>query len=238
MEDAHTLGGSDVPKDVSSTTPNTLMMRACDACRTRKIRCDRQYPCSHCEQKNIDCTYAEIQAKEKRTRIHFTPIYERKIDLIERRLDGIIEMLHDLKVSRPSTERSWARSTQTPSTESQSTPAVSSHEPQADSAGGPLVAGDSLLTAHSAFANEFLQSFLSTDSVQNCSLELRQTLDALAHTVATLKKQTTSSDIIDPHLTPAPRLRLQGFELPPIEKAVALIPLAKCEYQFDCNEHV
>ncbi|PYI12339.1 hypothetical protein BO78DRAFT_2004 [Aspergillus sclerotiicarbonarius CBS 121057] len=230
MEDTHALGKSDVPKGVSSTNPNTLVMRACDTCRIRKIRCNRQYPCAHCEQKNIECTYSEIKVKEKRTRIHFTPFYEKKIDHIERRLDGIIEILNDLRVSRPDTERSWLpKSTNPPSNESHSTPAISSHAPQADSAAGPVVEGDSSLTAHSAFANEFLQNFLSTDSVQNCSLELRQTLDALAHTVATLKKQTTSSEIIDTHLTPTSRLRLRGFELPPIEKAVALIRLAKSQ---------
>ncbi|KAI9930802.1 hypothetical protein MW887_011560 [Aspergillus wentii] len=230
MEDPHALGGSDDPDGVSSTSPNTLMTRACDTCRIRKIRCNRQCPCEHCEQKNIECTYAEIKVKEKRTRIHFTPFYERKIDHIERQLDGIIGILHDLKVSRPDTERpGLPRSTQTPSNESHSTPGVSSHAPQGDSAAGPLVEGDSSLTAHSAFANEFLQNFLSTDSVHDCSLELRQTLDALAHTVATLKKQTTSSEIVGTHLPPTPRLRLQGCELPPIEKAVALIRLAKSQ---------
>ncbi|PLB50051.1 hypothetical protein P170DRAFT_445447 [Aspergillus steynii IBT 23096] len=155
---------------------------------------------------------------------------ERKIDHIERRLDCIIEILDDLKVSRPDAERPrLPRSTQTPSTESHSTPAVSSNAAQADSIAGPVVEGDSSLTAHSAFANEFLQSFLSTDSVKDCSLEMRQTLDALAQTVATLKKQTASSGIIDTHLSPTPRLRLQDFELPPIEKAVALIRLAKSQ---------
>ncbi|PYH80442.1 hypothetical protein BO82DRAFT_384489 [Aspergillus uvarum CBS 121591] len=230
MEDNHTQGGSDAPRDASWMGANTLMIRACDACRNRKIRCNRQDPCSHCEQKSIECTYAEIRAKEKRTRIHFTPFYERKIDHIERQLDGIIGILQDLQVSRPDPQRSGlTRSTSTPSNESHSTPAVSSHAPQADSAGGPLVEGDSSLTAHSAFANDFLHNVLGPDPVQDCSLELRQTLDALAHTVATLKKQTTSSESLGTRLTPTPHLRIQRSELPPIEKAVALIRLAKSQ---------
>lgn len=155
---------------------------------------------------------------------------ERKIDHIERRLDGIIEILNDLKLSRPETERPQLPS-DTQTNESHSTPAVSSHATPADLT-GPVVEGDSSLTAHSDFANDFLQSFVSSDSAQDCSLEMRQTLDALAHTVATLKKQTTSSEIIDSHFPPAHRPRLKSLELPPIEKAVALIRLAKCEYQF------
>lgn len=158
------------------------------------------------------------------------PYSERKIDHIERRLDGIIEILNDLKVSRPETERPrLPRATQTLSNESHSTPAVSGHATPADLAAGPVVEGDSSLTAHSAFANDFLQNFVNADSVQDCSLEMRQTLDALAHTVATLKKRTASSEIIDSHFPPTHRPRLKGLELPPIEKAVALIRLAKCE---------
>lgn len=162
-----------------------------------------------------------------------SPYSERKIDHIERRLDGIIGILNDLKLSRPETERpQLPRDTQTLSNESHSTPAVSGHANPADLAAGPVVEGDSSLTAHSAFANDFLQNFVSADSVQDCSLEMRQTLDALAHTVATLKKQTASSEIIDSHFSPTHRPRPKGLELPPIEKAVALIRLAKCEYRF------
>lgn len=98
-------------------------------------------------------------------------------------------------------------------------------------AAGHVVEGDSSLTAHSAFANDFLQNFVRADSVQDCSLEMRQTLDALAHTVAMLKKQTTSSEIIDSHFPPTHRPRMKGIEHPPIEKVVALIRLAKCTYR-------
>ncbi|KAE8135088.1 hypothetical protein BDV38DRAFT_294908 [Aspergillus pseudotamarii] len=230
MEATYPLGESDVPEAVSSTNRNLLMPRACDACRSRKIRCNRQHPCSHCEHRSIECTHAEIKVKEKRTRIHFTPLYERKIDHIERRLDGIIEILNDLKVSRPEPERpQLPRGTQPLSNETHSTPAVSGQATPADLAAGPVVEGDSSLTAHSAFANDFLQTFVSPDAVQDCSLEMRETLDALAHTVATLKKQTASSEIIDPHFPPTNRPRLNDLELPPIEKAVALIRLAKSQ---------
>ncbi|KNG83521.1 putative fungal specific transcription factor [Aspergillus nomiae NRRL 13137] len=231
MEDTHSVGGSDVPEGVSSANPHSpRLARACDACRFRKIRCDRRCPCSHCAEKKIECRHAEIKIKEKRTRIHFTPLYEKKIDHIERQLDGIIEILNDLKVSRSDNKQPrLPRGMQAPSNEPHTTPAASRHETQADSAEGPVMEGDSSLTAHSAFAHDFLQNFMGADSVPNCSLEMRQTLDALAHTVATLEKQTASNEIIGSHFTRTPRLRIQNFQLPPIEKAVSLIRLAKSQ---------
>lgn len=67
---------------------------------------------------------------------------------------------------------------------------------------------------------------------------MRQTLDALAHIVATLKKQTTSSETLDSYLATTSRPRVQGFKLPPIEKVVALIRLAKCEYRYLVCDHL
>lgn len=158
---------------------------------------------------------------------------ERKIDHIESRLDGIIEILNDLRVSQPETERhQQPRRTQTLSNESHSTPAVCGHATPGDLAAEPVVEGESSLTAHSAFANDFLRNFVGAHPVQDCSLEMCQTLDALAHTVATLKKQTASSEVTDSHVSPIRRPRPKGLELPSIEKAVALIRLAKCEYRF------
>lgn len=61
---------------------------------------------------------------------------------------------------------------------------------------------------------------------------MRQTLDALAHTVATLKKQTITGEVPNSGFPPTHRPRMKVLELPPIEKTVALIRLAKCEYRF------
>ncbi|CAG8947963.1 unnamed protein product [Penicillium salamii] len=58
---------------------------------------------------------------------------------------------------------------------------------------------------------------------------MRQTLDALAHILATLKRQTASSETIDAQFPPPHRPRQKALELPPIEKAVALIRLAKSQ---------
>jgi Fungal Zn(2)-Cys(6) binuclear cluster domain len=42
---------------------------ACDVCRRRKIRCDRQMPCNHCTRsKSATCTYTQDLAPALRTR--------------------------------------------------------------------------------------------------------------------------------------------------------------------------
>ena len=68
------------------------------------------------------------------------------------------------------------------------------------------------------------------DALQDTSLEMRETLDALHHIVNTLKHQMVSSEMTYPNARPAERPSLPGRQLPPIEKAVAVMQLAKCEF--------
>ncbi|KAL1961426.1 hypothetical protein VTO42DRAFT_154 [Malbranchea cinnamomea] len=45
----------------TSTTPATK--QACDACRRRKVRCDGQQPCAHCQTAELVCTYLMVRRK-------------------------------------------------------------------------------------------------------------------------------------------------------------------------------
>lgn len=50
------------PASVSSTLGNRSAqiyshIRSCLVCRSRKIKCDRQKPCSNCVRQGVDCTY-------------------------------------------------------------------------------------------------------------------------------------------------------------------------------------
>jgi hypothetical protein len=56
---------------------------------------------------------------------------------------------------------------------------------------------------------------------------MRNTLDALSHVVGTLREQTFANEMAYPHSRPSQRPRPSGYELPPIEKAVELIRIAK-----------
>ncbi|KAI1434151.1 fungal-specific transcription factor domain protein [Xylaria sp. CBS 124048] len=75
-----------------------LSRRACDQCRLRKIRCDKETPCSNCRsaRRSCSCTGAGQRPKEQRQRVLISSQYERKIDKIEDRLAGIETLLQQL----------------------------------------------------------------------------------------------------------------------------------------------
>ncbi|KAK2009270.1 fungal-specific transcription factor domain-containing protein [Colletotrichum eremochloae] len=111
---------------------------------------------------------------------------------------------------------------------STSTPAtLVSHPHPSDEEDDAVIEGDSSLAAHSVFATEFVQKVVSTESLQDSSLDLGETLDALSQIVHALKKPAAAGEMTYPHAKPVERPRIQGFELPPIEKAVGTIRVAK-----------
>ncbi|KAI8248147.1 putative transcriptional regulatory protein [Colletotrichum sp. SAR 10_77] len=167
---------------------------------------------------------------------------ERKIDQIDRRLETVIRLLHDMKVNPSAGTTSSDRSggvLGTPPTEGMSlfsqdgpptsTNTPSSHALQADEESSAVVEGESSLAAHSVFATEFLQKVVSTKSLQDSSLDLGETLEALSQIVTALKQQPVAGEMTYPHAKPVQRQRIQGLELPPIQKAVNTIRVAKSQ---------
>lgn len=155
---------------------------------------------------------------------------ERKIDLIDRRLEAVTQLLRDMKMNMPSSVAPTSqKDTPSPDTAGgqplahpvNSTPFG---PPAADS---PVIEGESSLAAHGAFANEFLKNAVNTGSLQGASLELRETLDSLHHIVTSLKQQTVGTEMNYPNATIFPRPSFKGSEMPPIQKAAALI--RQCE---------
>ncbi|KAL3462506.1 fungal-specific transcription factor domain-containing protein [Aspergillus heterothallicus] len=65
---------SELPKRVS-----------CDACRRRKVRCDRNQPCSRCTASFYDCTFSEPARKKRKT------VTDEKIELLEGRIKSMEE---------------------------------------------------------------------------------------------------------------------------------------------------
>ncbi|KAK1978354.1 fungal-specific transcription factor domain-containing protein [Colletotrichum cereale] len=104
-----------------------------------------------------------------------------------------------------------------------------SHAHQSDEEDGAVVEGASSLAAHSVFATEFVQKVVSTESLQDSSLDLGETLDALSQIVHALKQPAAAGEMTYPHAKPVNRLRIQGLEMPPIEKAVGTIRVAKSQ---------
>lgn len=46
---------SPAPVASSSSSPSANKRRSCVVCRSRKVRCDKQSPCSNCRRANIEC---------------------------------------------------------------------------------------------------------------------------------------------------------------------------------------
>ncbi|KAI1818659.1 fungal-specific transcription factor domain protein [Poronia punctata] len=165
--------------------------KACDQCRLRKIRCDKEKPCSNCRSARRSCssTGAGQKPKEPRQRVLISSQYENKIDRIEDRLAGIEKLLEQLLLSKPDSvvntnpqpkptglsnqqhgnqisSASVPSVVNTPSTSS----AGGKREVSASEKGGDAdksrtlfepedvetFEGNSSLTAHTAFASEFL----------------------------------------------------------------------------------
>ncbi|KAH6955203.1 fungal-specific transcription factor domain-containing protein [Fusarium avenaceum] len=218
------VDGPDEGSDGPQNTSNLTIRRA--------IRCDRNSPCSHCVHAKIPCTHHETRPKEKRTRILLSAQYERKIDIIDRRLEALTELMRDMKMNMPSAN-SQPSQNHTPKSDStrqssaqasSSTPYGHLTQPNADS---PVIEGESSLAAHGEFANEFLKNAVGTESLQGASLELRETLDSLHHIVSSLKQQTAATEMSYPYARLVPRPTLKNHELPPIQTAVSII--RECE---------
>ncbi|KXH68348.1 fungal specific transcription factor [Colletotrichum salicis] len=244
----HEDGPDDAPEEVpepSSANPQIAIRRACDACRARKVSLLVE---SHLHPMLYLYPPPEVNNNAASQLFDFGPfVNERKIDQIDRRLETVIRLLQDMKVNPSSNNTSRAEllnfamaTAATPQVEgppcsaqrvsSTSTPATTaSHTIQSDEGEGGIVEGDSSLAAHSVFATEFLQKVVSTESLQDSSLDLGETLDALSQIVNALKQPAAAGEMTYPHAKPFTRVRAQGIELPPIEKAVHTIRIAKSQ---------
>ncbi|TIC99987.1 putative transcriptional regulatory protein C11D3.07c [Colletotrichum higginsianum] len=227
---------SAVPGPSTSAGGSNLPIKRAASPRNEPIRCDREDPCAHCQHAGIECKNTSgLKPKEKRTRILITPQYEKKIDLIDRRLDGVVRLLEDLKLHFPvpsatSTSKTPDTSTFAPKplylqpktvASSISTPASHANSVQTSD---PMVEGESSMTAQSIFAHDFLQKAVGDDS---SVLEMRETLDALHSLVDALKQQPAIHELTYPHARPIARLALGDCEMPPVQSAVNAIREAK-----------
>lgn len=75
---------------------------ACARCRLRKIKCDRQMPCSTCRAAQTDCRPLEPRQRKSRAKSRVTPV----VDASRlQRLEGLVQRLMDSKdPSRESAE--------------------------------------------------------------------------------------------------------------------------------------
>ncbi|KAH6612185.1 hypothetical protein B0J18DRAFT_71643 [Chaetomium sp. MPI-SDFR-AT-0129] len=227
--------GSQTPVPRAASHSPCLFAPLCDACRARKIRCNRESPCAHCLHAKIQCTHSGKKPQEKRSRILLTHQYEQKIDLIDRRLDGVVRLLEELKSQRaPPLGIAGSTAVPSPRPPGPNSPPVSfspaSHGSRVHhvEATGSMVEGESSLTAHSVFANDLVHRVMSGGTSMP---EMHERIETLRNMVEAMKKQPAAHEMTYPHAKPTHFGSPKGCDLPPIAKTLELLKLTRANPQ-------
>ncbi len=83
------------PIERKSSTPHGLNARSCVTCRRRKVKCDKQFPCSNCSKAGQQCVFPAPGRAPRRPRTGGKVVSEREAELLKRlrRLEGVVEEL-------------------------------------------------------------------------------------------------------------------------------------------------
>lgn len=154
---------------------------------------------------------------------------ERKFDVLDHRLDGLTRLLEDLKVivSASSNDAGTRNDTSAPSTMVSTVASPSSRSVPSDPGTGQVAEGESSLSAHSAFVQDFLRGYVDGDSVHPPDSEIRRTMNALSGIVSASRRQPGAQETAQVPPRPKKPAEQETCKLPPIQKSVALIRMAK-----------
>ncbi|TIA06065.1 hypothetical protein D6C81_10082 [Aureobasidium pullulans] len=196
-----------------SEAPRSFLQKACENCRLRKIKCDKQIPCASCQTLGITCQAAAARAAEHRPRIVVTSQYERQIALIQERLQGIESSLKQLSQhSAASTPRPASYKAEVVNGSTQSDKSISIYEGESSFGNQTIQAGQ-------------LADVTATAVVGTASNELSSALSLLKDS---LKRHEALSRTHETHLSTRVKLDLMSQdELPPAPLVIALINRAK-----------
>ncbi|KAF3396369.1 hypothetical protein F1880_007052 [Penicillium rolfsii] len=232
-------------------TPSALTRRA--------IRCDKRTPCSNCRSANIICrsTSEGQRSSEPRRRVLISSQYEKKIDLIEKRLGGVEETLQRLGAIEQALQEllNSSRHQGVGSTAKFSTPSFSSpvtlprpqslapkQDPTDSKApgytsnaaieqhdSGSTFEGNSSLAAHSAYAKEFLESAVSHSTPEMISSpKINEALSSLKQIVEMQsKKRDTQTQRGQLSSRLGARCDIRELEMPPLPIVLTLLKKAK-----------
>ncbi|KAK2473639.1 hypothetical protein H9L39_13599 [Fusarium oxysporum f. sp. albedinis] len=157
--------------------------RVCDRCRLRKIRCDRLFPCSNCRtvQKACSLVGSTQGIRQSKQRVLISSQYEKKIDRIENRLEGIEQLLRRAFDEEPIT-RSVPRPPEPLPTDSFNV----SRDFGDSSRNGPNYAdsemaleGSSSMKAATVYASDFFQTVLGQSPAADTSTRVNAALSSL-----------------------------------------------------------
>ncbi|KAI5245615.1 hypothetical protein E4T42_06696 [Aureobasidium subglaciale] len=194
-------------------TPRSFLQKACENCRLRKIKCDKQIPCASCQTLGISCQAAATRAAEHRPRIVVTSQYERQIALIQERLQGIENSLRQLSHgSGASTPRLGSHGTEPVNGAAQSDKSITIYEGESSFGNSTIQAGQ-------------LADVTATVADGPASTELFGALSLLRDS---LKRHEALSRTHETHLnTRVKPSAVVQYELPPAPLVIALINRAK-----------
>ncbi|KAJ4984606.1 fungal specific transcription factor domain-containing protein [Stagonosporopsis vannaccii] len=180
--------------------------RACDSCRTRKIRCDRSTPCSNCRASKLSCTTTAPAQKAIRQRVHISEEYEKKIDRIEDRLSGIENVLaklasrlSDLDLHNDSTEPS---SRSRPSRKGSRVGSGKSPTLRTEASNSVPFEGETAINSQSGYARELLTKIVGNTPSIGQNEEIKSALSALGDIVTrqghvTVPTTSTTNSLIN-----------------------------------------
>ncbi|PTB44913.1 uncharacterized protein TrAFT101_000384 [Trichoderma asperellum] len=210
----------------SAAADDPSARRACDQCRLRKIRCDKEWPCSNCRTAKRTCTStgAGQRPKEPRQRVLISSQYERKIDQIEARL-GNIEVL--LKNISNSTATDASKLIHTPATTDLNIQTTSSNADYDSASEESVLGGDSGLTVHTTFASEFLERAVKRAPLRALNPKMETALANLSQLVDMQKKRSISHGPRFPLQQPVPPGGVTKMAMPPVGTVVSLLKHVK-----------
>jgi hypothetical protein len=192
----------------------------------RKIRCDKDWPCSNCRSAKRSCTSTGVgqRPKEPRQRVLISSQYERKIDQIEARLGSIEGLLKSLSSAQ---SLPTSAHVETPGTGgSGATTAASTADYDSDDDESAF-GGDSALTAHTVFASDFLEKAVNRTTLQEVNPNMRTALTNLSQLVAMHKHKSVSHGPRFPLQKPIPAGGMSMLPMPPLNVVVSLLKQTK-----------
>ncbi|KAF2708656.1 hypothetical protein K504DRAFT_467892 [Pleomassaria siparia CBS 279.74] len=184
--------------EMDTAVDGTKIQRACDLCRSRKIRCDRATPCSNCRASKLACITTAPTQKAQKQRIHISDEYEKKIDRIEDRLAGIEQVLENLAsklgnldMNKDSTEQS----SQTRSRSSKMGRSPNSTTVSDVLTGGASFEGETTFNTQSEFARDLLEQAVGNTPSIVQNPDIKAALTSLQDMVVRQDQKKSTSNV-------------------------------------------
>ncbi|KAK0611338.1 fungal-specific transcription factor domain-containing protein [Immersiella caudata] len=197
--------------------------RACDECKSRKIKCDKEIPCSACRQSRRNCLSTGPGQKLGgiRQRVLISSQYEHKLNSFEERLGSIEGLLEQLTVTLDSQPKSTNASSYVSSTDPRGqTSAGGSADSDSHDPPGPVYEGDSSLSAHATFAHDFIGHVVQGTISPDVDPRMRSALSTLRQIIQKQNKKSMTNELRFPGHKGLPDSGIRALPLPPSDFAL------------------